>query len=88
MSETQDGPLDLTHLCLMELPVLIILKNPFRNEGLLGGKFQFYSNFKSTCCKQTVQNLIRRDTAEWRLIWFFTVWRCPIKSMLGLNGLK
>ena len=24
-----------------------------------GGEFQFHSNFKSTFCKQTVQNLIR-----------------------------
>ena len=46
MSETQDGPLDLNHLCLMEFPVLIILTNLFQNEGLLGGKFQFHSNLK------------------------------------------
>ena len=27
--------------------------NPFRILGLLGGKFQLHSNFKSTFCKQT-----------------------------------
>ena len=26
---TKDGPLDLTHSCLMEFPVLIIWTNPF-----------------------------------------------------------
>ena len=49
--------------------------------------FNLHSIFKSTFCKQTVQNLIRRPILR-RLIWvFFTVYLCPIKRMLGLNVL-
>ena len=50
----------LTHLCQMEFPVLILWMNLLRIYEMLGGRFQFHSNFKSTFCKQTVQNLIRR----------------------------
>ena len=59
------------------------LNESFLVEGLLGDKFQSESIFKSSFCKQTVQNLIRRRI---RLI-FFTVCRCPIKRNLGVNGL-
>ena len=43
----------------------------------------FHSNFKSTCCKVTVQNLIRCCVMR-RPIWFCTVCQWPIKWMLGL----
>ena len=58
---------DLYPLCVMEFPVLIILTNPFRIYGLLGGKFQFHSHFNSIFCKHTVQNLLRRHVLR-RLI--------------------
>ena len=48
---------------------------------MFGGIFHFYSNFNRTFCRQTVENLIRR------LIWFCTVYRCPIKRTPGLYGL-
>ena len=60
---------------------------PFSILGLLGGSFYFYSNFKSSFCKQTVENLIRCLVSR-RLIWFCTVCRCPTKSTLGLYGLN
>ena len=41
---------------------------------LLGVKFQFHPDFKNTLCKQTVQNCV--------------VCQCPIKTTLGINGLK
>ena len=43
------------------------LNESFLVEGLLGDKFQSESIFKSSFCKQTVQNLIRRRI---RLIFF------------------
>ena len=63
------------------------LDKSISNLRLMGGKFQFHLIFKSTFCKQTVQNLIRRRVL-WCLIWFFTVCRCPIRRTLGLNGLS
>ena len=47
---------------------------------------QFYSNFNSIFCKQTVHNLIRRRVLR-HLIWSYTVCRNLIKWTLGLNGL-
>ena len=44
----------------------------------LRSKLQFPSNYKSTSCKQKVQNLIRRRVLLCR-IWLYTVCRCPIK---------
>ena len=44
----------LTHLCLMECPVLIIWTNPFRIKGLLGSNFQsqfLKVHFVSKQCK-------------------------------------
>ena len=69
---------------------LINWMNQFWISGLLGSKFKFHSNFRSTPCKQTVQNLIRRcgTRRTQRLIWFCTVCRWPIKRPLGLNGFK
>ena len=59
------------------------LTGQFPIKGLLGSIFHFYSNLNRTFCKQTVENLIRM----WRMIRLFTVCRCPIKRMQGLNGL-
>ena len=42
---------------------------------------------KSAFCKQTEQNQIRCRIL-WCLIWFCTVCQCPIKRMLGKNGLN
>ena len=72
----------LTHFSWMEFPVPIIWMNPF----WIVVNFNFNQILKSTICKQTVQNLIRHRILQ-RLIWFFTVCRCPIKRTLGLNGL-
>ena len=41
--------------------------------------------FKSTFCKQTVQNLMHHILG--RLIWFCTVSCCPVKWTLGFYGL-
>ena len=71
----------------MKFPILIIWTNLFRILGFFGCKFLFHSNFKSTFCKQTVQNLTRRRVMR-RLIWFFTVCRCPIRRTIGLNRLN
>ena len=78
-----NGELVLTHLCPMKFPTLINWTNLFRNQGLLCSRFQFYSNLNRMFCKQTVKNLIRRHVL-WRLIWFCTVCRCPIKWTIGL----
>ena len=50
---------NLTHLCLMEFPFLIIWTSPFPFFELLGGIFYFNSNFKRTFDKQKVETLIR-----------------------------
>ena len=50
----------LTHLSRIEFPTVIKWTSPFLFKGLLGSKFQFHSNLKSTLCAQTVKNLIRR----------------------------
>ena len=42
--------------------------SPFPYNGLLGGSFNFYSNFDKTFCKQTVEILIRRCIMQ-RLAW-------------------
>ena len=76
----------LTYLSQMECHALINWINPFQVKGLLGSKFQFHSNFNGTFCEQTVQNLIRCLILQ-HLIWFYTVCRCPIKRILGLNRL-
>ena len=76
----------LTHLCRMHFPILINWTSLFPILGLLGGIFHFYSSFKRSFCKQTVENLIRRRVLR-RLIWFCTVCRCPIKRTLDLYGL-
>ena len=65
---------------------LINWTSPFPILELLGGIFHFYSNFKRKFCLQTVENLIRRHILR-RLIWFYTVCRCPTKRTLGLYGL-
>ena len=52
-----------------------------------GSNLQFNSNFKSTFCEQTVQNLIRRRVM-WRLIGFYIVCQCPINMAQGLNRLR
>ena len=69
----------------MYFPILINWTSPFTILVLLGGIFQFYSNFKRNFCKQTVENLIRRRILR-RLIWFCTVCLCPTKRTLGLYG--
>ena len=51
------------------IPNLINWTYQFRIEGLLGGKSQCHSNFKSILCMQAVRNLIRRHVV-WRLICF------------------
>ena len=44
----------MTHLSRAEISTLINWASPFHFKGLLGGIFRFYSNFKSTFCKQTL----------------------------------
>ena len=57
------------------------------NFWVVGWYFSFYSNFKRSFFKQTVDNLIRRRILR-RLILFCTVCRCHTKRTLGLYGLK
>ena len=78
----------VTYLCKMEFPALKIWTNPFCFLKLsLGSNLQCHPNSKSTFCKQTLQNMIRRRIhAVWRLIWFCTVCLCLIIWTLGLLG--
>ena len=71
----------------MEFPKIIKWTSPFLFEGKLGSKFKFHSNLKSTFCAQAVKNLIKHHVLL-HLIWFCTVCQCPLKRMLGLNGLN
>ena len=61
---------------------------PQLDESILNLRvvFQIHLKFKGTFCKQTMQNLIRRRILQ-HLIWFCTVWACPIKWTLHLYGL-
>ena len=54
------------------------ISRPYQLNGSISN-LQFRSNFKSSFCKQIVWKLISR-----RLIWFCTVYWCPIKWTLGL----
>ena len=42
----------------MEFPAPINWTSPFPFQGLYGGIFHLYSNFKRNFCKQTVENLV------------------------------
>ena len=62
------------HLIRMDFPIPINRIRPFPFYELFGGIFHFYSNFKRTSYKQTVENLIRRRVLmshkkDARLIW-------------------
>ena len=57
----------------------------FEFKGVLGSKFQFHSDFKSTFCKQTVQNMIRRPFLR-RLIWFWLFINVPQKVLYWLKS--
>ena len=70
----------LIHLCLMEFPAPINWTNPFRIWGLMG---RYIYNFKSTSCKQTMQNLIT-CRALWHLIWFCTILPVSLKMKARL----
>ena len=71
----------------MEFPIIINWTCPFIFQGLLGCIFHFYQNSNRTLCKQTVEPMIRHHVQPC-LIWVCTVYLCPTKRMLGLNGLK
>ena len=75
--------IELTHSYRMEFRTVINLNSPFLFEGMLGGIFHVYSNFKINYCEQTVENLIRRRVLRC-LIWFCTVCLCPTERTLGL----
>ena len=79
----------LTHLCRMEFPTVINWSSPFLFQGMFGGIFHFYSNFKRKSCKQTVETPIRRRVLG-RLIWVCTICLhvCPTKRTLGIFGLE
>ena len=69
------------------ISIVINWTSPFPFQGLLGGIFHVYSNFKRNFCLQTMENLIRRRVLR-RLIRFCTACRCPTKRTLGLYGLS
>ena len=72
----------------MGFHTIINWTSPFSIKWLLGGVFYFYSNLnRTTIFKETVETLIRRRKTP-RLIWVCTVCGCPLKWMLGLNGLN
>ena len=66
----------LTHIRLVDLPILINWTSPFPILGLSGVPFHSYSNFNKNSCKQTGETLITRRVL-WRLIWVCTVCLCP-----------
>ena len=76
-------------MALVEFHILISRTCPFRFKGYLVGifHFHFYSNFKRTFCKQTVDSLTS-CCVLWRLIWVCIGCICPTKRTLGLYGLS
>ena len=69
--------------------VLNEITHPYQlDESILNLRvvLQIPPKFKGRFCKQTVENLIRRHVLQ-HLIWFCTVWACPIKWRLHLYGL-
>ena len=77
----------LTHICLVELSILMNWTSSFPILGVSGVLFHFYSVSNRYSCKQTVKTLIRRRVLR-RLIWVCTVCLCPKNEMVGLYGLK
>ena len=76
----------LTHICLMDFPILINWVSPFPFLGVSGVLFQFYSILNRNSCKQTVKTLIRPRVLR-RLIWVCTVCLGPKNGTAGLYGL-
>ena len=78
----------LTHLRRMEFHTFINLTSPSISVLRVVGLYfsHFYSNLKRKFCLQTVESRIRGHILS-RLIWFYTVSRCPTKRTLGLYGL-
>ena len=68
----------LTHMCQVDLSILINWTSQFPNLGVSGVLFYFYSISNRNSCKQTVQTQIRR-CRTWRLIWVCTVCQIPPK---------
>ena len=65
------------------------MSHPYQlDESILNLRvvFQIHPKFKGMFCKQTGENLIRRHVLQ-HLIWFCTVWACPLKWRLHLYGL-
>ena len=74
----------LTHLCRMDFFYHISLDQPISNRR--GDWLDFTMLYRNSCiwCKR--QTLIR-CCVLWRLIWVYTVCKCPIYVTLGINGL-
>ena len=76
----------LTHICLMDLSILIIWMSPFRSLGVSGVLFHFNFISNRYFCKQAMKTLIKRCAMR-HLIWVYTVCQCPKNGMLNLYGL-
>ena len=77
----------LTHVYLVDPPILINWTSPFPILGVSGVLFHFYSISNRYSCLQTVKTLIKRRILR-RLIWICTICLCSKNGMLGLYGLK
>ena len=70
--------IQLTHICVVDFPILINWTSPFPILGVSGELFHLYSILNRYSCKQTVKTLITCRVLR-RLIWICTVWLCPKK---------
>ena len=79
----------LTHLCLMDLSILINWTSPFSILGVSDVLYHFYSISSRYSSWQTVKTLIRRRVLR-RLIWVCTVCLhvCSKNGTLGLYELS